>query len=258
MSLVNVTCEHCAHEFDAVPEGGHRVACGDSTDPQVLSAAFGDIKQARMAFTDPPWNVDYGANPPPNRWRPEAVGSILNDDLSEEGFAQLMSDAANTLAARVVGDVYVVMGAKSWPTVDAALRQAGHKWSSTIVWNKDTFVLGRSQYHRKYEPMWYGWHKDRTSSFIGKRDECDVWDYARPKASPEHPHMKPVALAARSIQNSSLVNDVVFDGFLGSGTTLLAAHQLGRVCVGVELDPRYVDVIVRRFEEATGKKGVRA
>ena len=157
----------------------------------------------------------------------------------------------------VTGDVYCVLGASEWPRLDATLRSHGLHWSATVIWVKDTFVLGRSKYHRRYEPIWYGWKDGGPSSFCERRDLDDVWEIPRPRKSEEHPTMKPVALVARAISNSSARSDVVLDPFLGSGTTLIAAEQVGRVCHGLEIDPGYCEVIVERFEALTGKRAVR-
>ena len=138
--------------------------------------------------------------------------------------------------------------------LDSALRGAGFHWSSTIIWVKQRFVLGHSQYHRRYEPIWYGWRGGSRSSFRGGRAEDDVWEHDRPQRSLEHPTMKPVALVERAIENSSRAGDVVLDPFLGSGTAVIAAERLGRRCFAIEIEPRYVDVTVRRWEECTGRK----
>lgn len=141
------------------------------------------------------------------------------------------------------------------PTVDAALRAAGLHWSATIIWVKDQFTLGRSNYQRRYEPIWYGWR--RKSSFTGDRALDDVWEVPRPKRSDEHPTMKPVALVSRALVNSSLPGDVILDPFLGSGSTLIAAESLGRTCFGIDIEPRYVQVAIERWQAFTGREAVR-
>jgi DNA modification methylase len=122
-----------------------------------------------------------------------------------------------------------------------------------VIWVKDIFVLGRSKFHRRYEPLWYGWHKDGKSSFRGRRDVDDVWEIPRPKRSEEHPTMKPVELITRAIEYSSRPGDVVLDLFGGSGSTLIAAEQLKRKACLLEIDPGYCDVIARRWAQFTGK-----
>ena len=135
---------------------------------------------------------------------------------------------------------YIVMSAQEWGNLMLTLLENGYHWSSTIIWNKDQFVLSRKDYHTKYEPIWYGW-KDGTSRLcpLADRKQSDVWDFERPNRSDEHPTMKPVALVARAIQNSSHPGDIVLDLFGGSGTTLVAAEQTGRSCRMLELDPKY-------------------
>ena len=130
--------------------------------------------------------------------------------------------------------------------IDESFRAAQMHWSGTLVWSKDTFVLGRSNYHRRFEPIWYGWPKRSKSSFCGGRDQDDVWEIPRPKVSKEHPTMKPVDLVLRAIRNSSAQGGSVFEPFNGSGTTLLAAELTGRVARCVEIDPRFVAVCLER------------
>ena len=137
-----------------------------------------------------------------------------------------------------------------------ALRGAGLHWSATVIWVKDSFVLGRSKYHRRYEPIWYGWKDGGKSSFCKRRDLDDVWEIPRPKRSVEHPTMKPVELVARAIANSSSPKGIVADLFAGAGSTLMAAEQLGRACYSLELEPGYCDVICQRWSALTGLEAV--
>jgi DNA modification methylase len=228
--------------------GRHRLLCGDALDPAQVNALM-EGSRARMVFTDPPWNVAIGSNRPPETRR----AGIANDDLPQAEFDIFLGRAAASIARAVSGDVFVVMSSSQWPTVDAALRSAGLHWSGTIVWVKDAFVLGRSNFHRRFEPIWYGWRQDGKSSFRGRRDLDDVWEIPRPRASEEHPTMKPVALVRKAIESSSLRGDSVLDLFGGSGSTLVACEQAGRRCLTTEIDPRYCDVIVRRWQELTGE-----
>ena len=131
----------------------------------------------------------------------------------------------------------------------------GFHWSSTIIWNKNTFVMGRKDYHTKYEPIWYGWESSQPRlNPLEDRTQCDVWDFDRPQRSDEHPTMKPVALVAKAVINSSKKGETVLDLFGGSGTTMMACEQTGRCCRMMELDPGYCDVIVERWETLTGRK----
>jgi site-specific DNA-methyltransferase (adenine-specific) len=233
--------------------GRHRLLCGDSTDPAQVARLM-DGRTARMMFTDPPWNVAIGQDANPrHRQRP----GLANDDLPDADFRALLDGFIAAAGPHVTGDLYCVLGAAQWPTLDAALRSHGYHWSATVIWVKDAFVLGRSKYHRRYEPIWYGWHPTAGSSFGGRRDLDDVWEVPRPRRSDEHPTMKPTALPARAIENSSAPGDGVLDPFGGAGSTLVAAEQTGRTAYLMELDPRYADVIVKRFEEFSGVKAER-
>jgi len=232
--------------------GEHRLLCGDSTDASQVSRLVAKTT-ARMMFTDPPWNVAIGSDSNPRHRQRQG---LANDDLPPEQFQAFLDAFLTAARPHVAGDVYVVLGASEWPRLDATLRGHGYHWSATIVWVKDQFVLGRSKYHRRYEPIWYGWHDQTTSSFGTRRDLDDVWEIPRPRRSEEHPTMKPVEVPARAISYSSHSGDVIFDPFLGSGTTLIASEQLGRACYGMELDPGYCDVVVKRWENLTGEKAV--
>lgn len=227
--------------------GEHRVMCGDTLldTPKLM----GD-KIARMTFTDPPWNVAIGLDSNPRHRQRKGLD---NDNLSAADFEDFINGFAGVYAKYCSGDFYCVLGASEWPTLDRQLRANGFHWSATIIWVKDMFVLGRSKYHRRYEPLWYGWHESAKSSFTTKRDLDDVWEIPRPRRSEEHPTMKPIELCAQAIVNSSNEGDIVLDLFLGSGSTLIAAEQTERICYGMELDPRYVDVIRKRYATFIGK-----
>ena len=152
---------------------------------------------------------------------------------------------------------YIVMSPQEWGNLMLTLAANGFHWSSTIIWNKDQLVLSRKDYHTKYEPIWYGWQDDEPRVHpLKDRKQCDVWDFDRPKRSDEHPTMKPVELVARAITNSSDKGDIVLDLFGGSGTTLIASEETDRRCYMMELDPKYVDVIIGRWEDLTGRKAV--
>jgi DNA modification methylase len=233
--------------------GNHRLLCGDSTNATDLERLMGG-QRARMCFTDPPWNVAIGKDSNPRHRQREG---LQNDDLTPAQFAGFIDGFAEAIRAAVNGDVYCVLGASEWPSLDRGLRAAGFHWSATVIWVKQVFVLGRAKYHRRYEPIWYGWHEKSKSSFVGGRSEDDVWEIPRPFRSEEHPTMKPVALVERAIKNSSDHGDLIFEPFMGSGTTLIASERLGRACRGMEIEPRYVDVAVRRWQRLTGQKAER-
>ena len=233
--------------------GEHRLLCGDSTNADDVARLMNG-KHARMMFTDPPWNVAIGKDSNP---RHRQRDGLVNDDLSPEQFRAFLDGFVQIYSRHIDGDVYCVLGASEWPTLDSTLRARGYHWSATIIWVKDVFVLGRSKYHRRYEPIWYGWHSSSKSSFGDRRDLDDVWEVVRPKRSEEHPTMKPVELPLRAITNSSLAGDIVVDAFGGAGSTLIAAEQTGRIGYSMELDPRYCDVICNRWQQFTGQKAER-
>ena len=234
--------------------GNHRLMCGDSTSKKDVEELMNGDK-ADMAFTDPPWNVNYGAikEGNPQGYKPR---TILNDFMGTEDFKEFMFKAFSCLnfAQKEGAMTYVVMSAQEWGNMMLTLAQNDYHWSSTIIWNKDSLVLSRKDYHTKYEPIWYGWKEGTRLCPLEDRKQSDVWDVARPKKSEEHPTMKPVELVERAINNSSKQGNIVLDLFGGSGTTLIASEQTNRCCRMMELDPKYCDVIITRWETLTGKK----
>lgn len=236
--------------------GKHRLMCGDSTDKKCVELLMGGDK-ADMGFTDPPWNVNYGAVKSGNA-QGHKPRTILNDFMGTEDFKDFMFNVFSCLnfAQKDGAMTYVVMSAQEWGNMMLTLAQNNYHWSSTIIWNKDSLVLSRKDYHTKYEPIWYGWKEGNRLCPLKDRKQSDVWDIPRPKKSEEHPTMKPVELVVRAINNSSKWNDVVIDLFGGSGTTLIASEQTERRCRMMELDPKYCDVIVKRYLNTTGKKDV--
>lgn len=234
--------------------GNHRLICGDSTCIETVDRLMNGEK-ADMVFTDPPWNVNYGQEN--DRWK---MRSILNDSMSTEDFKEFMYNAFKAMnnASKPGCMTYVVMSAQEWGNMMLTLAENDYHWSSTIIWNKDQLVLSRKDYHTKYEPIWYGWKAGESRLCpLKDRKQCDVWDFERPKRSDEHPTMKPVTLVARAITNSSKKENNVLDLFGGSGTTLIGCEQTGRKCFMSELDPKYCDVIIQRWENFTGKKAIK-
>jgi DNA modification methylase len=228
--------------------GKHRLMCGDSTYIGSVAQLM-DGAKARMIFTDPPWNVDYGADSKHPSWKSR---QILNDKMSAEEFYSFLLAAFKAMASVSVSGAmaYVVMSAQEWGSVMTAMKAAGFHWSSTIIWAKDRLVLSRKDYHTQYEPIWYGWLEgEKRLCPLQDRQQSDLWQFDRPSKSAEHPTMKPIALAAKAINNSSHIGDAVLDLFGGSGTTLLAAEQSGRASYSMELDPKYCDVITKRYLE---------
>lgn len=233
--------------------GNHRLLCGDSTVlanvEKVLDGALAD-----MVFTDPPYNVDYG-NTAKDKMRGNSR-TIMNDNLGE-GFEQFLYDACVNMLAVCKGAIYVCMSSSELHTLQKAFIAAGGKWSTFVIWAKNNFTLGRSDYQRQYEPILYGWKQGTDHFWCGARDQGDVWFVNKPRVNDLHPTMKPVELVERAVRNSSKSRDIVLDCFGGSGTTLIASEKLGRQARLIELDPKYCDVIVKRWEEFTGKTAER-
>ena len=232
---------------------GHRVLCGDATDAQSYEQLLQGQK-VDMTVTDPPYNVNY-ANSAKDKMRGKDR-AILNDNLGD-GFYDFLLAALTPIMANCSGAVYVAMSSSELDVLQAAFREAGGKWSTFIIWAKNTFTMGRSDYQRQYEPILYGWSEGGKHHWCGDRDQSDVWQIKKPHKNDLHPTMKPVELVERAIRNSSRPGNSVLDPFGGSGTTLIAAEKSGRKAFLMELDPKYVDVIVRRWQDWTGKLATR-
>jgi DNA modification methylase len=233
--------------------GKHRVACGDCTDAELIGALLAGAKPHLMV-TDPPYGVRYDPT-----WREEydqfkrhAVGKVENDDRADwrEAWQLFPGDVA-----------YIWHSALYGPEVAASLEAVGFERRCQIVWNKQHFVFGRGHYHWKHEPCWYVVRKGATGQWSGDRRQSTVWDIpnANPMGGREedtrtvHGTQKPVDCMRRPILNNSKPGDLVYDPFLGSGTTLIASEMTGRICYGAELNPAYCDIIVRRWQEFTGR-----
>lgn len=223
--------------------GPHRLLCGDSTNADDVAKLMKGQK-ADMVFTDPPYNINYGNIKHPKFKQRE----IENDNMSKEDFRDFSKAFISNIVLFNKGCVYIAGppgpdGRVMFTEADTALH-----CSTVVIWNKDQFTLGRGKYQNKYEPIWFGW-VDNGTSFYGDRKQTNVWDIPRPKKSEEHPTMKPVELVAKAIEHASRKDDVVLDLFGGSGTTMVAAHQLNRKCYGMELDPKYCQVIIDRMRK---------
>ena len=233
--------------------GPHRLLCGDST----LAESYAQLLQGEevdMVFTDPPYNVNY-ANTAKDKMRGKNR-AILNDNLGD-GFYDFLLAALTPTVANCRGAIYVAMSSSELDVLQSAFREAGGKWSTFVIWAKNTFTMGRSDYQRQYEPILYGWPEGGKHHWCGDRDQSDVWQIKKPHKNDLHPTMKPVELVERAIRNSSRPGNSVMDPFGGSGTTLIAAEKTGRIARLIELDPKYVDVIVRRWQDWTGKQATR-
>ena len=232
--------------------GDHKLLCGDATKADDFKALLGD-ELVDMTFTDPPYNVNY-ANTAKDKMRGKNR-PIMNDNLGE-GFGSFLFDACDNILARTKGAVYIAMSSSELDTLQGAFRAAGGKWSTFIIWAKNTFTLGRADYQRQYEPILYGWRDGTDHYWCGARDQGDVWHINKPQKNDLHPTMKPVELVERAVRNSSKTRDLVLDPFGGSGSTLIACEKSGRRARLIELDPKYVDVIVKRWEAFSGCKAV--
>lgn len=241
--------------------GRHRLLCGDSTKMDDVKRLMGDEK-ASLLITDPPYNVALGMGGSKDEARKRHRRTdglvIANDRMEDEDFEEFLTRAF-TAAKNVMDEgagFYIWHASQKTYEFISALRLAGMVLRQILIWNKNTFTLGRQDYQWKHEPCLYGW-TDGTHHWYGDRKQATVIDMPRPTKSEDHPTMKPVGLFAYQIKNSSKAGDIVLDLFGGSGTTILACEKLGRYGRLMEIDPRYCDVIVRRWEEETGEKAHR-
>ncbi|HFI0087695.1 TPA: site-specific DNA-methyltransferase [Streptococcus suis] len=227
--------------------GKHRVICGDSTKAETYDQLLGD-KKANLVVTDPPYNVDVE----------ETAGKILNDNMPDSDFYQFLFDMFTQVEKHMESDgsIYVFHADTEGLNFRKAFKEAGFYLSGCCIWKKNSLVLGRSPYQWQHEPCLFGWKKKGKHQWFSDRKQTTIWEYNRPKSSKDHPTMKPIPLMAYPIQNSSMRGTIVLDPFLGSGSTLMAADQTGRVCYGIELDEKFVDVIVKRYIESTGNHNV--
>lgn len=242
-----------AQKGDIFILGDHRLLCGDATKAEDVDRLMNGCK-AKMAFTDPPYNVDYG-----NHGGAPSEGirrNIANDNLGDN-FEAFLKEACGNVLRITDGAVYICMSSSELHTLQNAFVGSGGHWSTFIIWAKNTFTLGRSDYQRQYEPILYGWREGAKHHWCGDRDQGDVWFIDKPVSNPLHPTMKPLELIERAIRNTSQPDDIVADLFLGSGSTLIACERTARVCYGMELEPAYVDVAVKRWEAFAGQKATK-
>jgi site-specific DNA-methyltransferase (adenine-specific) len=230
--------------------GNHRLMCGDSTSVDAVDKLM-DGQLADQLLTDPPYNVEYEGGS-------KKRDQIKNDEMADNEFRQFLKDvyiAAN--AVMKAGAVFYIWHAdmESYNFKGAA-RDMGWKVRQTLIWNKDNSAFGRSDYHWKHEPCLYGWKEGAAHLWAADRKQTTVIQCKRPSKSELHPTMKPVELMEYQILNNTKGSDIVLDLFGGSGSTMIAAEKTGRKSCLMELDPKYCDVIVQRWEEFTGKKAV--
>lgn len=223
--------------------GDHRLFCGDSTKPETFDLLMNG-KKANLVVTDPPYNVDYKGS----------AGKIKNDSMAEDQFEQFLLAAYQQMEAAMADDasIYVFHSDSHGLAFRKAFEEAGFYLSGCCIWKKQSLVLGRSPYQWQHEPVLFGWKKKGKHQWYTGRKESTIWEFDKPKKNKDHPTMKPIALVSYPIMNSTMTGCLVLDPFGGSGSTLIACEQTGRVCYTVELDEKFCDVIVRRYIEQVG------
>jgi DNA modification methylase len=235
--------------------GTHKIICGDSTKAEDYKSLFKD-HIADMIFTDPPYNVDYSGR------GKNDLGKIINDNMDENKFVlfldnvfKLMSDNLKPLS------ILYVCHPDSHSKPKIAFEIAFDKYfkkSSTLIWNKGNAGMGWQDYRSQHEPILYGWKQGKGKhNFYGDRTKTSIWNIKRDSTTQyKHPTQKPVELVKEAILNSSKEKDIIFDPFSGSGSTLIACEKLNRICYGIELDNKFVDVIIQRWQQFTGKEAI--
>ena len=228
--------------------GRHRLMCGDSTNAETVALLMGGQK-ADLLLTDPPYNVAYEG-------KTKDALKIKNDNLSSDAFFEFLVDAfsAGASAIKEGASYYVWFASREHCNFENALVKSGLEVRQELIWKKNSMVLGRQDYQWKHEPCLYGWKEGASHNWYNDRCQTTILEFDRPVKNKDHPTMKPVALFAYQIQNSTKKGDIVLDLFGGSGTTIIACEQTGRSGYCMELDPKYCDVIIKRFENLTGTK----
>lgn len=227
----------------------HRVMCGDSTSQEQVDKLMNG-KKADLIVTDPPYNVDYEGG----------TGlKIKNDNMGDTEFRSFLTAAFKCMISttKAGGAIYCFHAIMETHWVIPSLREAGWHIPQCLIWVKNALVMGRQDYQWMHEPILYGWKPGASHYFVNERNNTTVINEDKPRRNAEHPTMKPIVLCARLIENSSKPKQLVQDLFGGSGSVLIAAEQLDRACYTMELDTKYCDVIIKRWEEYTGKKAVR-
>lgn len=223
--------------------GRHRLICGDSTKEETYKSLMED-KKANLVVTDPPYNVNYEGS----------AGKIKNDNMNTDKFYNFLLDAFSNMENVMADDasIYVFHADTEGLNFRKAFNDAGFYLSGCCIWKKPSLVLGRSPYQWQHEPCLYGWKKKGKHQWYSGRKETTIWEFEKPKKNAEHPTMKPIALLAYPITNSSMSNTLILDPFGGSGSTLIACEQTDRSCYTIELDEKFCDVIVKRYIEQVG------
>lgn len=223
--------------------GKHRVICGDATKLETYKTLLENTK-VNLVVTDPPYNVNYEGS----------AGKIKNDNMENDKFYQFLFNSFVNMEQAMADDasIYVFHADTEGLNFRKAFQDAGFYLSGCCIWKKPSLVLGRSPYQWQHEPCLYGWKKKGKHKWYAGRKETSVWEFEKSKKNADHPTMKPIALLAYPIKNSSMTNSLVLDPFAGSGSTLIACEQTGRICYAIELDEKYCDVIVKRYIEQVG------
>jgi len=223
--------------------GRHRLICGDSTKIETYINLM-DGKKANLVVTDPPYNVAYEGT----------AGTIQNDNMEDKMFYEFLFDSYKGMYESLAdgGSIYVFHADRETVNFRVAFKDAGFFCHQTCIWVKNSLVLGRCDYQYSHEPVLVGWKPTSGHKFYADRKQKTTWNFDRPTKSKYHPTMKPIALMAYPITNSSLTNSIVLDPFGGSGSTLIACEQTDRICYTIELDEKYADVIVKRYIEQAG------
>lgn len=243
--------EPITHLGDIWQLGEHRLMCGDSTDAGSVAILM-DGRKADLLLTDPPYNVAYEG-------KTKDALTIQNDKMGSSQFKEFLTDAFSAAVAVMTegGAFYIWFASREHCNFENALNEAGLQVRQELIWKKNTMVLGRQDYQWKHEPCLYGWKDGAAHNWYSNRSQTTILEFDRPQRSEDHPTMKPVELFAYQIQNSTKKGDIVLDLFGGSGTTIIACEQTGRIGYCMELDPKYCDVIIKRYENLTGNKAVK-
>lgn len=239
--------------------GNHYLMCGDSTKESDVAKLMNNNK-ANLFLTDPPYNVALGNHDTPETARQRHRRTdgliIMNDKMSDNDFLDFLTKCFSIAKDNMKdgASFYIWHADNESLTFRQALKNSGLELRQTLIWNKNAITLGRQDYQWKHEPCLYGWKDGASHSWFSDRSQPTVLDFKKPSKSENHPTMKPIELFAYQIKNSSKANDIILDTFGGSGTSIIACEQLNRICFTMELDPRYCDVIVDRWETFTNQK----
>ena len=239
-----LSAEPYSHQGDIYLLDDNRVMCGDSTNPEQVKLLMNG-KLADMVFTDPPYNVNYEGSD---------GQSIQNDDMGDTEFKEFLTLVFKNLIDSIKegAPTYVCHADSEGLNFRSAFKEAGFKLAQCLIWVKNSFTMGRQDYQWQHEPILYGWKPGAGHYFVDDRSLSTIWEYDKPKKNDLHPTMKPLELVGRAINNSSLVGQLVLDLFGGSGSTLIASYKAKRNCYSMELDEKYVDVIVKRYIKNKG------